>query len=263
MGGPTKRSDTIAGLPTDQAPAAKVLMTTVPQLQPLAQSRPIAATGAGKAANAVKPPERPGEFTGQDEWCAYVECMVHHVREALPAAMTNVGGYGAVKNLDQVAPLAITMDGFAFRAAWSPVDCRQALERNGLYEGNGTAFWLAASVDEVTHDKKVLMDNQTHRQQVDCASTIWSEGRFLASSDDPKKRRFIFPATIPSGTYDEPGQTEAAAPTFSDLPIHGGRALVVSYYEALMHCMADQTPAGQERFKKLLEATVSCYGMFF
>ena len=192
----------------------------------------------------------PGKFDSNAEWESHWDAMLQDVRMQLPKIMTQIGI--PVKDIEEVPPADIhtnmNEDGRnevrAIRDAWSLVGCRASLETAGMYEGNGSVHWFDVSKREVSWNGNVLIQNVVTPHQVAECSALWTEEYLVASSDDENQRRFRMHVTIPSACHniDEACQEivvdRKTYATFKSLPVFGGRAVLISYYEALHQTMS-------------------------
>ena len=167
------------------------------------------------------------------------------------------------------APISEKEDSLqAFREPWNLKNCLISLRRSGVYEGNGSIWWISDSADALASDKGgsylAAVGAEPSYGQFLSAMYFWSKEAFNASAADDAKRMYIFPGLLPTSVPDLVGiekqlavagkDAPPAPPRFSDLPLFAGRALVRSYQAAIIEAVeADD----KTLVRKLLEAGLS------
>lgn len=242
------------------------------------------ATGGQQPATggqALVRPAPPADPNDPEQAEVYYNQLVPYVKAQMCQGLAKYGV--SITAVDMVAPAAIednaqSADGgnaqgkvTSFREEWRVDHCKQAIDTVGMYEGNGLLWWLQAQGKTVIWEGKQVLDNRVTWAQVQVAGANWSQQRFIASHQNFKLRRFIFPVTVPTACHGTPDVEQKIDidgkehPYFKNLPVLGGRPLVLAFYEAVADCLAaddalrssNQPLAAPEdaRLLKLWEAT--------
>jgi len=252
--------------------------------EPLARpaTRPDAAArapapGSAPAAGSARPlpppgpPNRPHPPTAAVDGATlgrYYTALVKYVRgtmkpnlEQLGIQIDNLDSVVPTKILDNVKKDAVKSKVTTFRGDWQIDQCKMSMETAKMHENNGVLWWLDPTGQHIKWEGQVLVEQHTRWEQVLAADSIWSWERLLASNEDPGMRRLIFPVTIPTMCHDVQDVEKSilvngeARPTFSNLPILGGHAVVLAFYRALDRCAEDlQDSNNAQLFLKLWEA---------
>ena len=109
----------------------------------------------------------------------------------------------------------------------------KSFSQTGQYEAAGT-IWMLSTIPHSKDSETLTVD------QLEKAGLSWTEEAFIASSTTPANRRFSF---------DVPGVVMA-----SPLPMLAGRALVISWYDAMAVALTNKD---EERVFRLFEAALS------
>ena len=89
-----------------------------------------------------------------------------------------------------------------------------------------------------------MVDETTPMWMVNAADSLWSMARWTASADDSEMRRLIIPMSFPTICHNATDCNQFVCvdghkrPTFSELPLLGGRSVVLSFYKNVDILMA-------------------------
>jgi len=160
------------------------------------------------------------------------------------------------KGLAEAKPFEITSDAKVnlktFRESWQMENCLRALNSTQIYEAAGNVFWLDVLGDKF--GEHPLMDAEVTWHRLQNAAAIWSEQAFVASSEDPQHRRFVFPGYLPAAIANT-SHIEAAVKAgiyhFNKLCCLGGHAIIYAWYVALADALGGGLDRQGRSFKDL------------
>jgi hypothetical protein len=123
----------------------------------------------------------------------YVLLLVQSVEERLVQFLEGTpeaGGISLVVPLQQQAPLKIDGGGElqTTKEHWRWENCLASLTTKGLYEAPGSIFWF--SKEPPKWEGKVLPASALTYGAIAAGRLVWSDEKFMRSSDDEKKRRY-------------------------------------------------------------------------
>jgi hypothetical protein len=130
----------------------------------------------------------------------YLAMLVRSVDDRLVQLLRRepaVGGVSLQGALYQQAPLTIDGDGRlqTTKEHWRWDNCRMSLTSKQIYEAPGTLFWLSKAPPSWGGE---LLPAATMRyQMMGGGRLVWSDEKFMRSSDDPLKRRYSIRFAIP------------------------------------------------------------------
>ena len=124
----------------------------------------------------------------------------------------------------------------SFRAAFDFDDALTSLRSTELYEASVNAWWIDPFLD--TWQGEQIGDIAITWGDFQTAKLLWSLERFLASSDTPQFRRFIFPgclsSAVPAIVEIERAKVHGC---LQKLPVFGGKCVLWSWYGALAEAL--------------------------
>ena len=168
----------------------------------------LAAAGTASAESAVG--DEPGLKSwaalkaGRNEPCetceAYLAVLVMSVEERLVELLQGnpaVGGIGLQGKLHEQAPLTMDSGGLlsTTKEHWRWDNCRKSLVSKGLYEAPGTMFWVSKAPP--SWEGSYLPASTMTYGMMAAGRLLWSDEKFLRSSDEPSKRRYSIRFEIP------------------------------------------------------------------
>ena len=123
----------------------------------------------------------------------YVNELVQSVQERLRILLTGtsaIGGIDLKGTLQQQEPLRIDGTGTlqTTKEHWRWENCRSCLETKGLYEAPGSLFWFSKLPPR--WEGEVLPASSLTYAMMAAGRLVWSDEKFMRSSDDPAKRRY-------------------------------------------------------------------------
>ena len=183
----------------------------------------------------------------------YIKDLMASVRERLPTLLKNVaGGINLQGTLEQQEPLQIDSKGQlqTTKEHWRWENCKMSLEKKGLYEAPGNLLWL--SMDKPTWDGENSPATYITYGQVAAGRQLWSDEKFLRSSDDEQKRHYIINGSIPTAVT-----SAVDVPTklgFVNLPCLSSRAVLCGWYSVVDDALRAQAT---KKVLKLYEAALS------
>ena len=112
------------------------------------------------------------------------------------------------------------------------------------YEAAGVLWWFSF-MQEVSFQGQPVFKATVKHAAVEEAMVIWSEAAFMASDLVPSMRHFCFPGHYPTACSGLPDAQKTitskvdglAAPTFHQLPLVAGHAVVLAYLRSLFEAM--------------------------
>ena len=130
----------------------------------------------------------------------YFQLLVQSVEEHLAQLLRGTpeaGGISLVGPLQQQAPLKIDGGGElqTTKEHWRWENCLASLTSKGLYEAPGSIFWF--SKQPPTWEGHVLPASALTYAAIAAGRLVWSDEKFLRSSDDADKRRYSIRFVIP------------------------------------------------------------------
>ena len=130
----------------------------------------------------------------------YAGLLVPSVEERLVKLLRGepaVGGINLTGTLQQQEPLTIDATGTlqTTKEHWRWENCRKSLETKGIYEAPGSLFWLSKL--QPRWDGKVLPASGLTYGMMAAGRLLWSDDKFMRSSDDSAKRRYSIRFAIP------------------------------------------------------------------
>ena len=122
----------------------------------------------------------------------YIELLAPSVEERLVQVLRGkpeAGGISLVGTLHEQAPLKIDGDGKMQTAKehWRWDNCLACLSSKGLYEAPGSFFWLSKRPPQ--WEGNDLPASGITYAVIAAGRLVWSDEKFLRSSDDAEKRR--------------------------------------------------------------------------
>ena len=123
----------------------------------------------------------------------YFRLLVQSVDRRLVAKLQGApeaGGINLRGTLQQQAPLTIDGGGQlqTTKEHWRWENCRASLGSKGLYEAPGSMFWLSKAPP--SWYGTLLPASELTYGQMGSGRLVWSDEKFMRSSDDPMKRRY-------------------------------------------------------------------------
>ena len=108
-----------------------------------------------------------------------------------------VGGINLEGTLHQQPPLTMETTGFmqTTKEHWRWENCRRSLLSKGLYEAPGSLFWFSKA--QPRWGGAILAGSDLTYGQMSAGRVIWSDEKYLRSSDDLSKRRYSIRSAIP------------------------------------------------------------------
>ena len=173
-----------------------------------------------------------------------------------------VGGVGVLSSLEGTleAQEPLQIDSAAanagklhsFKEHWRWEGCNMSLQNNSLYEAPGNLFWL--SMDPPTWNGAPLPATGLTYGQMAAGRQMWSDAKFIRSSEDPRQRHYFVQGSVPTAVRsmtDVPGQKAVG---FVSLPCFGSRGVLAGWYST-----ADDALRAKDDSKvlKLYEAALS------
>ena len=174
----------------------------------LADGNSPAGVGPASAESAV------GDEPGLKSWAAlkadrnepcdtcevYLAVLVMSVEERLVELLQGnpaVGGIGLQGKLHEQAPLTMDSGGLlsTTKEHWRWDNCRKSLVSKGLYEAPGTMFWVSKAPPSWA-GSYLPASTMTYGMMA-AGRLLWSDEKFLRSSDEPSKRRYSIRFAIP------------------------------------------------------------------
>ena len=142
-----------------------------------------------------------GDSNETAETCEdYLSKLVVSVEERLLKLLQGspaVGGVALVGSLHQQAPLTMD-DGGSLQTTkehWRWDNCRKSLESKGIYQAPGTIFWVSKAPP--TWEGSDIPGSTITYGMMAGGRLVWSDEKFLRSSDDPAKRRYSIRFALP------------------------------------------------------------------
>ena len=172
----------------------------------------------------------------------YMKELIPFVQERLLAFLKRRDPAFAT-TLAEAQPFAISSDAKKtfknFREPWDMRHCLVSLTSTQLYEASGNSFWLGMLWTKFGEHS--LTDAKVTWRQLQDAMVLWGQDAFIASCDDPRYRRFIFPGYIPTAVANLShieGMIKAEANHFSRLCVLAGHSLVYAWCHALADALS-------------------------
>ena len=213
---------------------------------------PAAAVGAGPGTTAPSEPMAWAEIekTGALQDNESCENYAKRVQESgtwrlfdllrLPSAL---GGIELQTPLHLVAPLDITTRCeisklasktlHTYKEHWRWGNCTASLNANGMYEAPGNGFWL--DIAKPAWRGSHLPAAGLALGQISAGRKMFSDEKFVRSSEDVSKRHYMISEAIPTAITNVLDVPSAAvgARGFHGLPCLGSRACLVGFYSVL------------------------------
>ena len=180
----------------------------------MAEQTEVAVVDVGVVADGSGADSAVGEESGPKAWAAlkagkndlcesceaYIRLLAPSVEERLVKLLRGVpavGGINLTGTLQQQAPLTIDATGTlqTTKEHWRWENCRKSLETKALYEAPGSLFWLSKLPPR--WEGKVLPASGLTYGMMAAGRLVWSDEKFMRSSDDPLKRRYSIRFAIP------------------------------------------------------------------
>ena len=203
----------------------------------------VTASQAGVTARPLKPSQSDIDAGVAGTVKTYMKELIPYVQERL-LALLKQKDKTFVGTLAEAPPFKISSDvrqAFKnFREPWDMRSCLSALTSTQLYEAAGTIFWL--DILGTKFGDHVLTDHEVTWRQLEDGMSLWGEAAFIASCDDPRYRRFIFPGYLPvviaSLSHIE-SMIKAGTNHFNNLCVVAGQPIVFAWYQALADALQD------------------------
>ena len=130
----------------------------------------------------------------------YLGMLVMSVEERLVKLLQGepaVGGVSLKGCLYQQAPLTIDGGGQlqTTKEHWRWENCKKSLATKGLYEAPGSMFWLSKAQPS-WGGTRIPAATITYGMMA-AGRLVWSDEKFMRSSDDPSKRRYSIRFSMP------------------------------------------------------------------
>ena len=143
------------------------------------------------------------------------------------------GGISLTGTLQTLQPLKIDDIGAlqTTKEHWRWENCQASLATNGLYEAPGSLFWM--STERASWDGEVLPATELTYGQMAAGRLMWSLEKFIRSSEEEHKRRYLINGTIPSAVAsmaDVPSEPDGC---LVNLPCLGSRAIIAGWYSVM------------------------------
>jgi hypothetical protein len=215
----------------------------------------------------VPGPIQPARDAMAFEWSEYYTKLARYVITYLKSQLVHCGvdlsGYSELYHVPPTSILSNTKPAIGgtqlttHKETWHVDRCIIAMETTGKYGAAGSLWWFALESAQVIFQDIVLFEAEPYRLAVEATSALWDDAAFQSSDLQAHRRRFNFPGEFPTGCPGIPDastKSDAGDPTFRNLPMIGGRAVVLGYLEAVAVCMQSSKDEDKLRLTKLWEA---------
>jgi hypothetical protein len=130
----------------------------------------------------------------------YFPMLVMSVEDRLLSLLKGdpaVGGINLEGALHEQHPLTMETTGCmtTTKEHWRWDNCRMSLLNKGLYHSAGSLFWFSKA--QPRWEGAILAGCDLTYGQMSAGRVIWSDEKYLRSSDDPSKRRYSIRSAIP------------------------------------------------------------------
>ena len=115
---------------------------------------------------------------------------------------------------------------------WNNSHCINSLRANGIYEANGSGFWLNPA-RRPDWDGQEIPGSEITWIQIVAGRSAWSEETLLSSADTDDLRHYVVHSVFATAIPSAGTGASAIAEWFKDLPCFSGRAVLLGWYSIM------------------------------